>query len=196
MKKDIKRQLLLNTAKAIIHSEGHGAVTVRRVATETGYTYPILYHYFKDLGGFLWALRFDMIEDMIETLSPQPTFGDPVESVRIAFRAYADYFFDHPNVFRFFYFYPFIKPEADDQTYDSFEQRFGQMWQTTFGDLVQTGLLLPEDVELVAKTIIYALQGMILLSLSANGSMTRELVTAELDRLIDHLLKKRQCMLD
>lgn len=196
MKKDIKRQLLLNTAKTIIHAEGHDAVTVRRVAKETGYTYPILYHYFKDLGGFLWALRFDMIEDMIEALTPQPVSADPVASVRIAFQAYADYFFDHPNVFRFFYFYPFKKPETDDQTYDSFEQRFGQMWQTTFADLVESGYLQPEDVELVAKTIIYALQGMILLSLSANGSMTRALVAAELDRLIDHLLKKRQCMLN
>ena len=55
---------------------------------------------------------------------------------------------------------------------------------------MQAGLLAAAEVETVAKTLIYAVQGMILLALSANGSLTEAAVYAEIDALLDFLLRK------
>ena len=66
----------------------------------------------------------------------------------------------------------------------------GELWQRSFARLVQSGQVLPEDIDLLARTIIYALQGMINLSFSANGGMTQETVQSELERLVHYLLKR------
>ena len=61
--------------------------------------------------------------------------------------------------------------------------------QVTTG-LVQPGLLAAAEVEPLARTVIFAVQGMILLALSANGSLTEAAVYAEIDALLDFLLRK------
>lgn len=181
---------IIKAAKDIIHDKGYEALTVRYLAEVTGYSYTNLYYYFKDLNALLWALRFDMIEDMIAKLtSISYAKEDPVEEVLCAFSSYTDYFFEHPNVFRFFYFYPFVQPEGDDK-YQKLEERFSGMWQTSFFRLVQEGLIKTNNIEIVAKTIIYALQGMIMLSLSSNGTLSQEDIKTELTKLINYLLTR------
>lgn len=182
---------IINAAKDIIHDKGHTAVTVRHLAELTGYAYTNLYYYFKDLNGLLWALRLNMIEDMIDVLSSKALIvEDPIEEILCAFNSYCDYFFEHPNVFRFFYFHPFIKPE-DDHSYDDLEIRFQGMWQNSFYRLVSEGVLQPTEIELVAKTIIYTLQGMIMLSFSSNGTMNNDEIKVELSKLVHYLMNKK-----
>jgi AcrR family transcriptional regulator len=186
-KKERTQKDILEAAKGIVHDKGHEAVTVRCLAEVTGNSYTNLYYYFKDVNALLWALRLNMIEDMIaELTSAFVSKADPVEEIISAFSLYSDYFFDHPNVFRFFYFYPFVQPVGDNG-YEALEARFQGMWQTSFIRLVQEGILQPKDIEVVAKTLIYALQGMIMLSLSANGSSTKEGVKHELEIIAKNL---------
>jgi hypothetical protein len=64
------------------------------------------------------------------------------------------------------------------------------MWHTSFIRLVQGGILRAEDIEVVAKTLIYSLQGMIMLSLSANGVSTKEGVKHELEIIAKNLFNK------
>ena len=194
-KKERAVRELLEAAKNIIHNEGHESVTVRRIAQLTGYTYPILYHYFKDLNSLLWTLRLEMIEDMISFLQYLPD-GDisPIEEIKQIFKMYTAYFFDHPNVFRFFYFYAFKQP-AEDEDYDQLELRFQTMWQGTFARLLEDGIVDAADIEMTAKTIIYSIQGMIMLSLSANGSLGRTEVELELDKLIAFLFQSKNSIL-
>lgn len=193
-------QILIEAAKQIVHEEGHGAITVRKVAEKTGYSYPILYHYFKDLNDLLWKLRFEMIEDMIRELTAplakegpteimaEEVIFEPVDELVSVFKRYANYFFENPNVFRFFYFHSFAKPE-NSLEYDQLEQRFSTLWENTFAGLIQIGLLSPSDIATFAKTIIYSLQGMIMLSLSANGTLTQSDIEKELDIQIAFLLR-------
>lgn len=193
-------QILIEAAKQIVHEEGHGAITVRKVAEKTGYSYPILYHYFKDLNDLLWKLRFEMIEDMIRELTAplakegpteimaEEVIFEPVDELVSVFKRYANYFFENPNVFRFFYFHPFAKPE-NSLEYDQLEHRFSTLWENTFAGLIQIGLLSPSDIATFAKTIIYSLQGMIMLSLSANGTLTQSDIEKELDIQIAFLLR-------
>ena len=189
-KKERTRVEILEAAKRIIHDKGHEAVTVRYLADVTGYSYTNLYYYFKDMNTLLWTLRLDMIEDMITELTSYSfKVDDPVEEIVGIFLCYTDYFFKYPNVFRFFYFFPFIQPE-DDDSYQGLEHRFQGMWQASFSKAVQEGSLHVGDIEVVAKTIIYSIQGMIMLSLSSNGSAKQKDIKNELIKLINYLLKK------
>ncbi|MBR0600323.1 TetR/AcrR family transcriptional regulator [Sinanaerobacter chloroacetimidivorans] len=191
-KKERTQKEIIEAAKDIIHDKGHEAVTVRYLAEVTGYSYTNLYYYFKDVNALLWTLRLDMIEDMItELTSISFKKDDPVEEILGAFFCYTDYFFKHPNVFRFFYFYPFVQPEGDD-SYQKLEQRFHSMWQTSFIRLIQEGIIQTEDIEVVAKTIIYALQGMIMLSFSSNGATQKEDIKDELIKLVNYLFNKNK----
>lgn len=191
-RKERTQKEIIEAAKDIIHDKGHEAVTVRYLAEATGYSHTNLYYYFKDVNALLWALRLDMIEDMItELTSFSSKKDDPVEEILDAFFCYTDYFFKHPNVFRFFYFYPFVQPEGDD-SYQKLEQRFHGMWQKSFIRLIQEGVIQPEDIQIVAKTIIYALQGMIMLSFSSNGATQKEHIKDELVKLTNYLFHKKQ----
>lgn len=191
-KKERTQKEIIEAAKDIIHDKGHEALTVRCLAEVTGYSHTNLYYYFKDLNALLWALRLDMIEDMIaELTSISIKKDDPVEEILAAFFCYTDYYFKHPNVFRFFYFYPFIQPEGDDG-FQKLDQRFRSMWQTSFFRLIQEGFIQAEEIEVVAKAIIYALQGMIMLNFSSNGATQKEDIKNELIRLVDYLFNKNK----
>lgn len=190
MKNENTQQLLLKATKELVLSEGYEAVTVRRIARAAGCTYPLLYHYYKDMDALFWQLRLDMIEEMIVELSPvSKQLKDPIDELKQIFASYARYYFERPNIFRFFYFYPFKKAESNNK-FVNLEWRFHEMWQKTFANLVQTGHMSADDVETVAKAIIFSIQGMILLSLSANGSLEEKKVYQEIDRFIDYLLRK------
>jgi AcrR family transcriptional regulator len=191
-KRERTQKEIIEAAKDIIHDKGYEAVTVRNLAEVTGYSYTNLYYYFKDLNALLWALRLDMIEDMITELAALSFHkDDSVDELLSAFFSYTDYFFKHPNVFRFFYFYPFVQTEEDD-SYQKLQQRFHGIWQTTFFRLTQEGIIQTEDIEVVAKTIIYALQGMIMLSFSSNGITKNEDIKDELVKLVNYLFKKNK----
>jgi hypothetical protein len=84
-----------------------------------------------------------------------------------------------------------VQPEGDD-SYQKLEQRFQGIWATSFYRLIQEGVIQAEDLEVVAKTIIYALQGMILLSFSSNGATKKENVKDELAKLVNYLFKKNR----
>lgn len=190
MKKEQTRKLLINAARRIVLSEGYESVTVRRIAEAAGCTYPLLYYYFNDMNALFWQLRLDMIDEMIVELTPVSEQSDePTMELKQIFASYAMYYFKHPNIFRFFYFYPFIRPENGNE-FIILEQRFQDMWRNSFKKIVQTGYIKENDVEIAAKAIIYSIQGMILLSLSANGSLSEKVVYQEIDRLIDYLFRK------
>lgn len=190
MKNEQTQKRLLLVTKELILSEGYESVTVRRIAEEAGCTYPLLYHYFKDMDALFWQLRLDMIEEMIVELAPlNEQFSDPNNYLKQIFASYSKYYFEHPNVFRFFYFYPFKRPEIGDE-FVNLEQRFREMWHHSFEKLVQSGYIKINDVEITAKTIIYSIHGMILLSLSANGSLTEKAVYQEINEIIDYLFRK------
>lgn len=189
-KKERTQKEIIEAAKEVVYKKGHEAVTVRNLADVTGYSYTNLYYYFKDLNALLWALRLDMIEDMItELMSVSYIEDDPIDEILNAFFGYIDYFFKHPNVFRFFYFYPFVQPDGDDSC-QKLEQRFQGMWQTSFSRLINEDIIKIDDIEVVAKTVIYTLQGGIMLSFSSNGSTKKEDIKNELNKLVNYLFKK------
>lgn len=155
---------LMTSAKNILIQDGHEVLTVRKLSEVTGFSHTSLYYYFSDLQHLLWELRISMIEDMIQELSlPTSSTTDPVSEIIEAFTRYADYFIEHPTVFRFFYFHAFQEPENDNR-FRQLEQRFQGMWHSSFTRLILDGVIELENLETVATSMIYMVQGLLLLS--------------------------------
>ncbi|MGI5840047.1 MAG: TetR/AcrR family transcriptional regulator [bacterium] len=190
-KKDYRRQRIkkyfLEAVKEIIKKEGVENVTVRKVADMAGYTYPTLYHYFADLNALLWEVKEAMILELIEILrlEMQPT-KHGIDGIKESFRTYIAYYFRNPNVFKFFYFHSLNRPTEGAGT----EPDYGAMWDDTFREMVVAGKLRTEEIEVVAKTIIYAIHGMITISFSNNGDLTEANVYRDLEKILNYLLDK------
>jgi AcrR family transcriptional regulator len=80
------RAVLLKTAAALVTSQGVDAVTVRRVAAESGTTTRAVYSLFGDKEGLLRALFNDITESMRRHHDAVPVRDDPVgEIAELAF---------------------------------------------------------------------------------------------------------------
>src|SRR5215468_1570122 len=80
------RAVLLKTAAALVTSQGVDAVTVRRVAAESGTSTRAVYSLFGDKEGLLRALFNDITESMRRHHFAVPVRDDPVaEIVELAF---------------------------------------------------------------------------------------------------------------
>ncbi|HMM69334.1 MAG TPA: TetR/AcrR family transcriptional regulator [Gudongella oleilytica] len=182
------RQYYIEAAAKIIRDEGYENITVRRLSEATGYTFPTLYHHFKDMGNLMWYARNHLISNMVSDLSGFSSQSNDIAGIKKAFGIYMDYYLDYPNVFRFFYYYQH-QPDLNDLT--SQELGFSDLWFDTLGFLVKEGRLSPDDLGVVVKTIIYSIHGMISLYLSGSGEINRDGLNKELDAIIDILLKGR-----
>lgn len=190
-KKERTQNEIIDAAKEIIHQNGYESVTVRNLAEKTGYTYTNLYYYFKDLNALLWLLRIKMVEDMISDLTSVTHIEDnSINEIISSIYSYVDYFFSHPNVFKFFYFYSFVQPDGDDSNL-KMENKFRGIWDRTFSKLISENILPIEDIEIIIKTIIYSVQGMIMLCFSTNGKLNQEIIKDEISKIILNLIRKK-----
>ena len=198
-KRERTRNEILTTAKRIVIERGPEVLTVRLLAESTGFSHTSLYYYYPDFQAFLWAVRLDMIEDMIQALHPvtNPEGGmstgveppaDPAGELLDGLLRYGTYFLNNPNVFRFLYFHA-AKPPADVPITHELDNRFQGIWQQSFARLVQEGRLSPENLAIVATTLIYTLQGMLLLRLSSYGTQQKDDLRTELTKVLHYLLR-------
>jgi hypothetical protein len=97
------------------------------------------------------------------------------------------YFFDNPNVFRFFYFTPIVNTNHKLENKVE-EPDYYMMWKMTFQGLIQEGKVKEEDMEILSSTIIYVMHGMLTLSFSDNGKLSQEKINQDLEKIIDYLL--------
>jgi AcrR family transcriptional regulator len=183
MKNQRVRSYFIQAAKEIILCEGVENVSVRKIADKAGYAYTTIYNYFTDTNDLLRAVKDVMIQDVMQHL--QGDSGDKIidlEEVRRSNRTYAKYYIENPNIFYFFYSYRLspvsTKPELPD---------FDKHWEMTYRSFVESGTIRKKDVPVIAKTMIYSIQGLLALYFSDNG-MTEENVYRDLDSIINHLL--------
>ncbi|MFZ5354238.1 MAG: TetR/AcrR family transcriptional regulator [Bacillota bacterium] len=181
------KSYFLDAAKNMIISEGVESVSVRKVADEAGYSFVTLYNHYTDLNALLWDVKQTMINDLIEFMQKgiQDTAMD-IEGIKKIFRLYIAYYLKHPNVFKFFYFHKLKRPEFSSEDPDG--QYYNAMMKETFASLVLEGKIREQDIEVVGKTCIYTVHGILTLYLSGNGDMTEESICSELDKTIDYLI--------
>ena len=195
-KKNFKRQRIkmhfLEAAKEIIMIEGVENVSVRKVADVAGYSYGTIYNYFKDLNELFWEVRNLVIRDI--TVYMHNKINEPLydlEGIKKLFKIYITYYFENPNVFKFFYFHQLSKRDGALKGTEG-ELNFEEIWKETLKGFVSDGTLKKTDIEVVSKIFIYAMHGMIAISFSDNDSLSQEAVYHDLEKIIDYLLLKKQ----
>ncbi len=179
----------LEAAKDMIQREGVESVSVRKVADVAGYSYATLYNYFEDLNHLLWEVKKIMIEDLMRDMREKVSFPlNEKEDIKTMFKEYIQYYLTHPNTFKFFYFYEVRQPKRNIEEADN-GQDFSAMWGETFKSFVKSGGLQEGEVEAVAKTLIYAIHGMLTLSFSNNGDLRDEAnLYRDLGMIVDYII--------
>jgi len=188
LKKQRIRTYFLEAAREVILNDGVESVTVRKVADMAGYSYATIYNYFSDLNQLLWEVKKLMINDIVEALYKKMAgMTKDVDGFKKSFKMYVEYFLVNPNVFRFFYFHHLVKP-AEETGKNKEEPDFDAMWEETFKEFVISGKVRAEDIEVLARTLIYAVHGLITLYFSEDVDYKGEDVYSELDKVIEYIL--------
>ncbi|MDP3448868.1 MAG: TetR/AcrR family transcriptional regulator [Eubacteriales bacterium] len=177
----------VQAAKEIILRDGVDAVSVRKIAQATGYSYATIYHYFLDLNALLLAAKESMVGDVSAYLTQaDPSPFRTVEDLKRVNRDYAQYYLDRPHVYHFFYAYRF-----ENEPVPNYDLQFQDGWHFAYSTFVEDGLLRREDVVTAAKTIIYTMHGLLALYFSSNGLST-ESFYQDLDTATDFIIGNRR----
>lgn len=185
---DLKSQRVksyfLEAAKQIISSNGVEGISARKVAENAGYSYATIYNYFKDIDELLGETKALMVTDVMKYMQENMNFTPTcTEDLLRLFAAYVKYYLDHPNIFRFFYSYRLSDAEALKEHYD-----FNTALNSSFRFLIDEGYIQETSAEDCAKSIIYAVHGLLALYFSGN-SLTKEILFADLEKIIRFMLR-------
>jgi len=184
-KRDRISKLFIDIAKVMIVSDGVQSVSVRKIADEAGYSYATIYNYFDDLSSLLWAVKKELIQDLIIYMSNNPS--NDINDIKQLFHRYIEYYMDYPNVFKFFYFYTL------DISVDEIENEFNfsTMWNETFSRIKEEYHLNNKDIECISKCLIYSIHGLLTLHFSQNGSTNMNTICSDVDQIIDYLINRK-----
>ena len=98
--KDLSRKDYVVMARRIIRTEGVGAVSIRRLATELGCSSASMYRYFKNLDELLFYAQLDALNGYILELSEQEKRWTGIWDLYFGiWRAYATEAFKKPEAF-------------------------------------------------------------------------------------------------
>ena len=188
-KNDLKTQRVkryfLEAAKQIILEEGVEGVSARKNSKIAGYSYATTYNYFKDINELLGETKTLMVADVANYMQEAMRFPIiSIENIKMLIRAYVQYYLANPHIFRFFYLYRLSDEEAQKERYD-----FSDSWTWTFRFLVEEGRMKETEVENCAKSLIYSIHGLLTLFFSGNG-ITEEMMFADMDKIIDYILRR------
>jgi AcrR family transcriptional regulator len=179
------RSYFLVAAKQIISTEGVENISARKVANIAGYSYATIYNYFKDINELLCETKVLMVSDIMRHIKEVMDFTpESIEDVKRLLIAYTQYYLEHPQEFRFFYFYRLDANKSRQELYD-----FETPWSETFRFLVKDGSIKEDEIEGCAKSVIYAVHGLLVLFISGNG-LTRETLFTDINKITDYILRR------
>lgn len=123
------KALILTSASKIIEKEGYSALTVRKIATDIGYTPGTLYNVFQSMDGLALALNAETLERLLTVLAETKTKhenDDTVVTMKAMARAYRD--FASKNRERWLML--FMQTASDDeQAPDWFREKIAALFQ-------------------------------------------------------------------
>lgn len=153
-----------------------------------GYSYPTLYHYFEDVNTLLACTKAEMMRTLVARIQTQlPEKAGTAQDIKRLFYAYVSYYFEYPSVFRFFYFHPQSDPHLVPELAGE-EPDFDSLRINTFAGLSGGGAVPPQKLEVLGRTFIYAVHGMLTLHFSGHYQMNEQEVYKALEDMVDHLL--------
>lgn len=176
----------IEAAKDIIKSNGPQAVSVRKIADLSGYSYGSIYNYYNDLDELLFHVKNSMIQDMIISMSNTESVPRSIEDIQVINWTFAQYFMENPHIYEFFYNYP-IKTDGPTPTE---ENSFNENKLLAYQHFVETEIIKKEDLETVYLTILSSLYGLLNLYFSSSG-ITEKYVHDGLNKIIEFTLRRK-----
>ena len=156
----LRRDVIVDTAREMIRTEGLHGLSLRRLAGQLGVTAPALYAHVADKGDLLRAvaeLEFDRLVSRFDAV----TTSDPIERLRAYHRAYVEHARENPALFDvMFVFAPDVGasdlPEGAELP--AATQTFA-IALAAVEDAIASGALAPADPLLVSLTLWTAAHG-------------------------------------
>jgi len=98
-KRDLRTDLLL-AAKSRIHDGGIGALSLRKLAQDTGVTTMATYHHFKNKEALLVQIAVDGYGDLAQAMqSASDAAASPQEAIKGIMRAYFHFALENPEIY-------------------------------------------------------------------------------------------------
>src|SRR5262245_56389850 len=104
-----RREAILAAALSLYRHEGYGAVTMRAIAQQLGFSAPAIYNYILSKEEIFLVLQNRGLRMMADVVLTPPT-DDPLEDLKAIFRHYYQFTKDHPDYFTLMYVDPSTPP--------------------------------------------------------------------------------------
>ncbi|MGB9305483.1 MAG: TetR/AcrR family transcriptional regulator [Mycobacterium sp.] len=95
-----RRQLIMNTARAVAEAEGWGAVTTRRLSTEIEYSQPVLYKHFAGMDEIAEAVAVEGFGELADALrTARVNAATAEQALTLIAHTYLDFARDNPALY-------------------------------------------------------------------------------------------------
>ncbi|VTU24410.1 transcriptional regulator BetI [Variovorax sp. PBS-H4] len=189
------RQAFIDAGRRILVEEGAGAMSMRRIAAEAGYSPASIYQYFPDQRALLVAIReFDMnaATDAMEACARGT--AEPARRVRQVFLTAARYWLAHPDHFDVLFAGSreravLCTPDGVPFGRSSSVLRSLALYTQVVEDFLDSLPCRPVDTVLAMDTLIATTHGVIAfprLTSSMSWSATAAMVETAVNALVDH----------
>jgi AcrR family transcriptional regulator len=164
---------IAEAAREILDREGHGNVTLRRVAGAVGITPMAVYRHYPDHQSLLTALADEGFGQLAARLSALPLAGDIEVAMARVLDAYLDFGFDNPRLFELM----FLQPREGARQFPKDFRARKSPTANLFADVVRRGMdagyFREDDCWEITFEMGALLQGLIMLFLGGRVGMSK-----------------------
>jgi AcrR family transcriptional regulator len=161
---------ILDAARELFAELGYEAVTMRRIAQRIEYSPTAIYLHFRDKKAVMDALCDADFSKLAQRFRKIAQVADPIERLREAGRAYADFALKHPNHYRLMFMtpHPPHTPEESAIEHGNPDQDAYAFVVWTVSEAIAQRRLRPEydDPQLVAQLVWSAVHGFVSLRMT------------------------------
>lgn len=156
----LRRELIIDTARAMVEQEGLDALSLRRLASALGVTAPALYAHFASKDDLLAAVAAAEFGGLVEAIqAATASLEDPVERIVAQSHAYVDHARAHPALIQLMtVFRPGWIPQPAAPELAAASRTF-EVSSVAVQDAIDAGLLRDDDPLMVGLTLWAAAHG-------------------------------------
>jgi len=157
------RKKILEAARTLFVAHGFDAVSMRKIATAVEYSPTAIYLHFPDKQSILEAICDEDFLALAKRFRKIAGIEDPIERLRAAGKAYAEFGLSHPHHYQLMFMtpHPPHPPEKSRIERGNPEQDAYAFLKWTVGEAISAGRLRPglDDVELVSQLVWSGVHG-------------------------------------
>ena len=190
--KEELKQEIVDAARELFVSEGFDHVSMRKIAEKIEYSPTTIYLYFHDKADLLDYIVEETLLKLQQKLDSLRQGADPLADLKAGFRAYIEYWKNHPNDFRVAFMTDLraLDPNRDWRCWKVGKAIYSHL-RTSLVECGDAGLLKIEDPDLASQACWASLYGLVSLFI-----MKPHFPWIDQDRLIDTVVNSAVDFMD